>query len=109
MGDTLGLLASQGKERVSSATSLDMLYGIALRGKDPIVMGHHSLSHQWDMHRCILFHLTLAWARGIGTSPRVLHKHLLFRRRAMWARSWVEVEDRALKPGLQGPRGKSTS
>ena len=46
MGATLGLLASQGRESVSSATSLDTLDEIALRGKDPRVMGHHSPSHQ---------------------------------------------------------------
>ena len=40
MGDTSGLLASQGREHVSSATSLDILDGITLRGKDPRVMGH---------------------------------------------------------------------
>ena len=45
MGDTSGLLASQGRECVSSATSLDTLDGIALRGGDPRVMGHHSPSH----------------------------------------------------------------
>ena len=45
MGDTLGLLASQGRECVSNATSLDTLDGIALRGKDPRVMGHHNPSH----------------------------------------------------------------
>ena len=45
VGDTSRLLASQGRERVSIVTSLDTLDGIALRGRDPKVMGHHSLSH----------------------------------------------------------------
>ena len=45
MGDTIGLLASQGREYVSNATSLDTLDRIALRGKDPKVMGHHNPSH----------------------------------------------------------------
>ena len=44
MGDTSGLLASQGRECVSSATNLDILDGIALRDKDPD-LGHHSPSH----------------------------------------------------------------
>ena len=44
--DTSGLLASQGKERVSIVTSLDTLYEISLRGRDPRVMGHHSPNHQ---------------------------------------------------------------
>ena len=42
VGDTLGLLTSQGRERVSIFTSLDTLYRITLRGKDLRVMGHHS-------------------------------------------------------------------
>ena len=32
------------------------------------------------------------WAKETGISPRVLHKHLLFRRQATWAETWVEVE-----------------
>ena len=58
MGGTSGLLASQGRGCVSSATCLDTLDGISLRGRDPRVMGHHSLSHQWDMHRSSLFRTT---------------------------------------------------
>ena len=46
VGDTSGLLASQSREHVSIVTILDTLDGITLRGKDPRVMGHHSLSHQ---------------------------------------------------------------
>ena len=61
-------------------------------------------SHQWDMHRHSLFLLTLLWPSEDNISP----KHLLFRRRATWARAWVEVENRAHRPGLQGPRGVST-
>ena len=108
MGDTLGLLASQGRECVSRAISLNILDGITLRDKDPRALGHHSPSHQRDTHERSMFLLTLAWARGIGISPRVLHKHLLFRRLATWARVWVEVEDRVHRSGLQGPRGVST-
>ena len=72
------------------------------------IMGHHSPSHQWDMHRRSLFLLTPAWARGTSISPRVLHKHLLFHKRATWVEACFEVEDRAHKPALQGPRGVST-
>ena len=96
VGDTSRLLASQGRERVSIITNLDNLDGIALRGKDPRVMGHNSPNHQWDMHRRYLFLLTPAWAKG----PRVMHKHLLFRRRAIWARAWVGVEAKISKPVL---------
>ena len=78
VGDTLGLLASQGRERVFIVTSLDTLDKIALRGRDPGIMGHHSPNHQWDMRRRGLFLLTIAWARGTNISPRVLHKPLLF-------------------------------
>ena len=45
IGDTSRLLASQGKEHVSISTSLDMLDGIILGGRDPRVMGHPSPSH----------------------------------------------------------------
>ena len=71
-------------------------------------MGHPNPSHQWDMHKRSLFLLTPTWARGTGISPWVLHKHLLFRKRAIWAKAWVEVEDKAQGQGLQGPRGVST-
>ena len=37
---TSGPLASQSKERVSTATNLDTFVGIAHEGKDPKVMGH---------------------------------------------------------------------
>ena len=87
VGDTLGLLASQGRECVSISTSLNTLEGIALRGSDPRVMGHHSPSHQWDMCGRSLFLLTPTWATGTGISPTVLHKHLLLRKRATWARA----------------------
>ena len=108
VGDTSRLLANQGREHVSIDTGLDTLDGIALRGRDSRVMGHHSPNHQWDMHRHSLFLLTPTWARGTDISPSVLHKHLLFRRRATWARAWVGVEPRASRPGLQGPRDMST-
>ena len=58
MGGTSGLLANQDRGCVSNATSLDTLDGITLRGRDPRVMGHHSLSHQWGMYRRSLFLLT---------------------------------------------------
>ena len=108
VGDTSGLLANQGRERVFIVTSVDNLDGIALRGRDPRVLGHHNSNHQWDMHRRGLFLLTPSWARGTGISPRVLHKHLLVRIRATWAMSWVEVQARTSKLGLQGPKGAST-
>ena len=46
-GGTLRFLANQGRGCVSSVTSLGTLGGIALRGRDPRVMGHHSPSNQW--------------------------------------------------------------
>ena len=58
VGDTSGLLVSQGRERVSIVTSLDTLDEIALKGKDPGIMGHHSPNHQWDMRKYGLFFLT---------------------------------------------------
>ena len=74
-------------------------------------MGHLSPSHQWDVHRLSLFILTSLLAKGTSTSLRVLHDPLLLHDQARWARAWVEVkvEDRAHKPGLQGPKGVSTS
>ena len=45
VGDTPELLASQGRERVSIATSLNILNGIAHRGRDPRDVGHHIPSH----------------------------------------------------------------
>ena len=79
-GDTSGLLASQGKEHVSIVTNLNTLDGIALRGREPRVMGHHSPNRQWDVHRRSLFLISLAWARGNGVSLKVLHKRLLLHR-----------------------------
>ena len=58
--DTSELLASQGRERVSIATNLGIIDGIARRGRDTKGMGHHSPNHQWDSHRCSLFLLTPA-------------------------------------------------
>ena len=75
VGDTSELLASQGRERVSIATNLSIIDGIARGG-----MGHHSPNHQWDSYRCSSFLLTPAWAKGTGVSPRVVHKHSLIRR-----------------------------
>ena len=65
-------------------------------------MGHHSLNHQWGMHRRSLFLPTLPWAKEDSIGHRVLHKHLLFGRWTIWVGAWVEVEDRAHKPRLQG-------
>ena len=45
-GGTSGLLASQARGRVSSATSLDTIGGIAPRDRDPRVMGNHSPNHR---------------------------------------------------------------
>ena len=70
-------------------------------------MGNHSPSHQWGMHIRSLFLPTPLWAKEDNISPKVLHKHLLFCKQATWAGAWVEVEDRALKLGLMGPRGMS--
>ena len=71
-------------------------------------MGHPSPSHQWDVHRLSLFLLTLPWARGTSISLRVMHRPLLLHNQIGWARAWVEVEARAHKMGLQGPRDVST-
>ena len=60
IGDTSGLLANQGRERVSIVTSLDTLNKIALKGRDPRNTRHHSPNHQWDMRKQILFLLTPA-------------------------------------------------
>ena len=63
-------------------------------------MGHHSPSHQLGMNRSSLLLPTPPWAKEENINPKVLHKHLLFLRRATWAKAWVEVEDRAHKQGL---------
>ena len=99
VGDTSGLLASQGRERVYIVTSLETLDEISLRGRDPKVMGHHSPNHQWDMHRRNLFLLTSAWARGTSISPKVLHMHLLVYRQATWPGHGSRSRSR---PGLPG-------
>ena len=100
MGDTLGFLASQGREHVSSATSLDIFDGISLRGRDPKVMGHLSPNHQWGIHRYNLFLLTPAWAGRTRISPRVWRRHRLFHRQAREAKAWVEVRHKAHMPRL---------
>ena len=46
--NTSGLLASQSRERVSTATSLDTFDGIAHRGRDPKVKEHLSPNRLWD-------------------------------------------------------------
>ena len=77
VGDTLELLTSHSRERVSIATNLGIIDEISCRGRDTRGMGHHSPNHQWDLHRCISFLLTPTWARGTSVSPKVLHKHSL--------------------------------
>ena len=46
--NTLGLLASQSREHVTTATSLDTFDGIAHGGRDPKVVGHLSPNRRWD-------------------------------------------------------------
>ena len=76
VGDISRSQASQYKEHVSITTSLDTWDRIALKDKDPRVMGYPSPSHQWDVHRLGLFLLTPPWAKGTSISPRALHKPL---------------------------------
>ena len=71
-------------------------------------MRQRSPNHQWNKRGNNLFLLTPVQARGASISPRVLHKRLLLHRRARDARVWVEVEDRAHGPRVQGPRGVFT-
>ena len=106
VGDTSELISSQGRERVSIATSLDILNGIVRRGRYLKYMGHHSPNHQWDSHRHSSFLLTPAWAKGTGVSYMVLHKHLLIHRWATWTKGWVEVKGMARRPGLLARRGR---
>ena len=108
MRDISRLLASQGRGHVSIATGLDIGNRIVLRGRDPRVMGHPSLSHQWDVRRLSLFLLTPPWARGTSISPRALHIPLLLHNQAKWVMVWVEVKDRDHKLGLQGLKDVST-
>ena len=46
--DPSGFLASQIKERVSTATSLNTFDGITHGGRDPKVMGHLRPNRRWD-------------------------------------------------------------
>ena len=71
-------------------------------------MGHLSPNHQWDVHRHSLFLLTPPWAKRDSISHRALYRALLLYSQARWARAGVEVEGKAHKPGLQGPRGVFT-
>ena len=64
-------------------------------------MGHLNSNHQWDMHIHNLSLLTPARARGTNISPKVRHRHRLFRIEAREARPWIEVEYRAYRPGLE--------
>ena len=82
--------------------------GLPSEARIPGFLGRNSHNHQWDMHRHSLFLLTPVRARGTSISPKVLHMHLLLHKQAREARVWVEVEDRAHKPRLKGPRGVST-
>ena len=88
VGDILRLLVSQGRGHVSVATRLDTGNRIALRGRDPRVMGHLSPSQQWDVHKLNLFLPTPPWARGASISPKELHRPLLLHNQARWARVW---------------------
>ena len=108
MGGTSGLLASQGKEHVTIATSLNTLKGIALIGRDPIVMGHPSPSHQWDVHRLSLFLPTPPWARGASINPKASHRPLLLHNQVRWASARAKVKANNHKQGLQGPRSMFT-
>ena len=72
-------------------------------------MGHLSPSHKWDVRRLSLFLPTPLWAKEASISPKALHKQLLLHNQARWARAWIEVNARAHKLGLQGPRDVSTS
>ena len=47
------------------------------------------------------------WAKRASISPKALHIPLLLHNQARWAKAWVEVEARAHKPRLQGPKGVS--
>ena len=87
----------------STVTSLDTGSGIAYKGGDPRDMGHRSPRHRWDKHQYSLFLLTSVWVRGTSFSRRVLRKHLWQHRKAILARAWVEVEDRAFRPRLRRP------
>ena len=106
VGDTSKLLVSQGRERVSITTSLDILDGIAHKGKDPRELGHHNPNYQWDSYRHSSFLLTPALAKGISVSPRGLQKHLLICRRTTWTRAWVKVKGRDRRPRLLAKRGR---
>ena len=72
-------------------------------------MGHPSPNHQLDVHRLGLFLPTPPWARGTSINPKALHKTLLIHDHARWAKVWVKFQARAQKPGLQGPKGVSTT
>ena len=48
MGDTLGLLAIQGRGHVFCAKNRDILDKFSLKGKDPKVSGQCSPSRPWD-------------------------------------------------------------
>ena len=52
VADLSRLTTSQGRGHASIAISLDTYGGIALRGRNPRVMGHLSPNHQWDVHKC---------------------------------------------------------
>ena len=45
------------------------------------------------------------WAKGNSINPKALHRPLPLYDQARRAKAWVEVEDKAHKLGLQGPRG----
>ena len=101
MGDTLGLLASQGRGHVSCATNQDILDGFSLRGKDLRVSGQYSPSRSWDRREHSLFLHPSVRVRGTSISFRFLHKHLLPHRQA---RVCVEGKSKAHWRGLPARR-----
>ena len=71
-------------------------------------MGHLGPDYQWNISRHNLSLLTPTRARGISISPSVWHRHRVFHIQAREARAWVEVEYKAHRPGLRGPKGVFT-
>ena len=54
------VVATRVKAKVNHPWVRDTLDGIAHRGKDLEIRGHHSPNHQWDMHKHGLFLLTIS-------------------------------------------------
>ena len=72
------------------------------------VLGRRSPSYQWDRYRHSLFLHTLVWVKGTSLSRRVVYKDFRQHRQVRGVGLWVEVRNRAHKPGIRGPRGVST-